>query len=102
MTEQEAKSRAIKETDYCYVLACAWSGVPNDSICLERIYVKDGGEEIRLAWWKDGNQVNGPAGLDTPRVDSAIHQRVEERSIHCRRTTGYVEGSDAMTSAIAC
>jgi len=66
MTEQEAKSRAIKETDYCYVLGCAWSGTPNDSICFERIYVKGGGEEIRLAWWKDGNQTNRPADLDTP------------------------------------
>ena len=33
---------------------------------MERIYVKDGGEEIRLAWWKGGNQVNRPADLDTP------------------------------------
>jgi hypothetical protein len=64
MTEQDAKSRAIKETDYCYVLACAWSGAANDSICLERIYVKGGCEEIRLAWWKDGKQANRPADID--------------------------------------
>ena len=66
MTEQEAKSRAIKETGYCYVLACAWSGAPNNSICFERIYVRGGGEEIRLAWWKDRKQTNRPADLDTP------------------------------------
>jgi hypothetical protein len=42
MTEQEAKSRKIKETGYCYVLAQAWSGAPNDSICFEGIYVKGG------------------------------------------------------------
>ncbi len=66
MTEQEAKSRAIKETEYCYVLASAWSGAANDSICLERIYVKGGCEEIRLAWWKGGNQVNRPADIDAP------------------------------------
>jgi hypothetical protein len=28
-----------------------WSGAENDSICLERIYVKGSGEEIRVAWW---------------------------------------------------
>jgi len=66
MTEQEAKSRAIKETRYCYVLACAWSGSENDSICLERIYVKGGCEEIRLAWWKNGKQANRPADIDAP------------------------------------
>ncbi len=66
MTEQEAKSRAKKETKYCYILASAWSGASNDSICFERIYVKGGGEEIRLAWWKDGKQTIRPADLDTP------------------------------------
>jgi hypothetical protein len=66
MTEQEAKSRATKETPYCYVLASAWSGAANDSICLERIYVKGGCEEIRLAWWKDGKQATRPADIDAP------------------------------------
>jgi hypothetical protein len=33
---------------------------------LERIYVKGGSEEIRLAWWKDGRLTNRPADLDTP------------------------------------
>jgi len=37
MTETDAKAVALKETDYCYVLACAWEGKENDSICLERI-----------------------------------------------------------------
>ena len=59
MTESEAQAVAIKETDYCYVLACAWSGSPNDSICLERIFTKGGCAEIRLAWWRNGN--HGPA-----------------------------------------
>jgi len=64
VTESEAKAVAIKETDYCYVLACAWEGRPNDSICLERIFTKGRCEEIRLAWWKDGRQVTRPADLD--------------------------------------
>ncbi len=38
----------------------------NDSICLERIFVKGGIEEIRLAWWKDGNQATRPADIDSP------------------------------------
>jgi hypothetical protein len=63
MTEEEAKLNAVKETDYCYVLACAWEGQPNDSVCLERIFVKNGCEEIRLAWWKGGNQTMRPADI---------------------------------------
>ena len=66
MTEEEAKSKAIKETGYCYVLACAWEGNINDSICLERIFTKGGCEEIRLAWWKDGKQAMRPADIDAP------------------------------------
>lgn len=67
MNELEAKSRAIKKTGYCYILACAWSGKKYDSICLERIFTKDHGvEEIRLAWWKAGKQVVRPADIDTP------------------------------------
>lgn len=64
MTEEYAKSLAIKETDYCYVLACAWDGEENNSICLERIFTKGGCEELRLAWWKDGRQMMRPADLD--------------------------------------
>jgi len=64
MTESEAKSLAIKETDYCYVLTQAWEGHVGDSICLERIFSKGGCEEIRLAWWKDGNQTMRPADID--------------------------------------
>lgn len=64
MTEQEAKIIAIKETDYCYVLAIAWSGKPNDSICIERIFTKGHTEEIRLAWWQDGNMTPRPADID--------------------------------------
>ena len=48
------------------MLACAWQGTPNDSICLERIFVKGGCEEVRLAWWKDGNQTARPADIDAP------------------------------------
>jgi hypothetical protein len=66
MTEDEARSIAIKETDYCYVLSCAWEGTENDSICLERIFTKGGCEEIRLAWWKDGNQAMRPADINAP------------------------------------
>jgi hypothetical protein len=33
---------------------------------LERIFVKGGGPEIRLAWRKGGKQVVRPADLDTP------------------------------------
>jgi hypothetical protein len=64
MTEEEAKRIAIKSTDYCYVLAAAWEGEPNDSVCLERIFVKGGREEIRLAWWTNGNQAMRPADID--------------------------------------
>ncbi len=66
MTEDEAKLKAIKETKYCYVLACAWEGVSNDSICLERIFTKGHCEEIRLAWWKNGKQAMRPADIDAP------------------------------------
>jgi hypothetical protein len=66
VTEQEAKNRAIKETEYCYVLAQAWEGKPNESVCLERIFTKGRCEEIRLAWWKDGNQATRPADIDAP------------------------------------
>ena len=66
MTELEAKERSIKETDYCYVLAQAWQGTSTDSICLERIFTKGGCEEIRMAWWKDGNQTMRPADIDSP------------------------------------
>jgi len=64
MTESEAKSLSIKETDYCYVLNQAWEGPVGDSICLERIFTKGGCEEIRMAWWKDGKQTMRPADID--------------------------------------
>ena len=60
MNETEAKAKALKETEYCYVLAQAWEGPIGDSVCLERIFVKGSGEEIRLAWWKNGNQATRP------------------------------------------
>ncbi|MFZ0929642.1 MAG: hypothetical protein WAN11_13640 [Syntrophobacteraceae bacterium] len=66
MTEDEARAIAIKETEYCYVLACAWLGQENDSICLERIFTKGRCEEIRLAWWKNGKQAMRPADIDAP------------------------------------
>jgi hypothetical protein len=49
VTEDEARTVAKKETEYCYVLATAWEGTPNESICLERIFTKGGCEEIRMA-----------------------------------------------------
>lgn len=64
MNEEEAKKVSIKETDYCYVLACAWESEPKNSICLERIFTKGGCEEIRMAWWKDGRQTMRPADID--------------------------------------
>jgi hypothetical protein len=66
MTEDEAKAKAVKETDYCYVLAQAWSGSNKDGICLERIFTKGHGEEIRLAWWQGGKQTMRPADIDAP------------------------------------
>lgn len=81
MTEQEAKGRAIKETEYCYVLACAWEGAANDSVCLERIFTKERSvEEIRLAWWKSGNQATRPADIDAVNwvclFENAVQQGV--------------------------
>lgn len=81
MTEQEAKALAIKETEYCYVLACAWEGVAKDSVCLERIFTKARCvEEIRLAWWTNGNQATRPADIDavnwTSLFENAVQQRV--------------------------
>jgi hypothetical protein len=64
ITEAEARTIAIKETEYCYILACAWEGKEKDSVCLERIFTKGRCEEIRLAWWKDGKQTVRPADID--------------------------------------
>lgn len=81
MTEAEARNQSIKETDYCLVLRAAWSGKANDSICLERIFVKEtSSEEIRLAWWKDGRITPRPADLDAidwvPLFTGAVQQGV--------------------------
>jgi hypothetical protein len=67
VTRSEAAAMAIKETDYCYVLAGAWDGAPGDGITLERIFTKENNvEEIRLAWWQNGMQALRPADLDAP------------------------------------
>ena len=79
MTEVEAKALATKETDYCYVLATAWEGVPHDSICLERIFTKGGCEEIRLAWWKGGKQVVRPADIDAVNWNLLFERALVER-----------------------
>jgi len=80
MIESEAKSAAIKETEYCYVLACAWEADEKDSICLERIFTKGGCEEIRLARWKDGKQMMRPADLNAvdwvPLFKRAVEKNV--------------------------
>jgi hypothetical protein len=78
ITEAEARVLAVKETDYCYVLARAWEGKENDSICLERIFTKGKCEEIRLAWWKDGNQVTRPADIDAVNWVSLFAKAVRE------------------------
>ena len=54
----------IKTTKYCYVLAQAWAGEKEDSICLERISTRGDCEEIRLAWWKGQRQATRPADID--------------------------------------
>ena len=47
---------------------------------MERIYVKGGCEEIRLAWWKDGKQANRPADIEAtdwvPLFTNALKQDV--------------------------
>ena len=78
MTEAEARTLAIKETDYCYVLACVWEGKENDSVCLERIFTKGKCEEIRLAWWKDGNQTTRPADIDAVNWVPLFSKAVKE------------------------
>jgi hypothetical protein len=80
VNESEAKSKAIKTTEYCHVVAQAWEGVVGDSVCLERIFVKGGCEEIRLAWWKNGNQTNRPADINAidwvPLFSAAVRESV--------------------------
>lgn len=78
MNEVEARAIAIKETDYCYVLACAWEGEENNSICLEQIFTKGKCEEIRLAWWKDGRQATRPADIDAVDWVSLFRNAVEK------------------------
>ena len=78
ITEQRAKEISIKETEYCYVLAQAWSGEPNDSIVLERIFTKGHAEEIRLAWWKEGKQTMRPADIDAVDWVSLYNEALEQ------------------------
>lgn len=78
MTENEARAIAIKETDYCYVLATAWEGEENDSVCLERIFTKGHCEEIRLAWWQNGNQAPRPADIDAVNWPTLFHNAVKQ------------------------
>jgi hypothetical protein len=61
MTEAEAKACAI-----------------GDSICLERIFTKGNCEEIRLAWWKDGNQTMRPADIDAVNWVSLFTKAVQQ------------------------
>ncbi|SEA20456.1 hypothetical protein [Microbulbifer marinus] len=78
ITEEEAKSIAIKETDYCYVIAQAWEAEPFNSICLERIFTKGGCEEIRMAWWKNGRQTMRPADIDAPGWGRLFSEALKE------------------------
>ena len=76
----------MKTTDYCYVLARAWEGAENNSMCLGRVFTKEGCEEIRLAWWKDGKQATRPADINAvdwvPLFEKAIHQNVFTEGEH--------------------
>jgi hypothetical protein len=78
LSETEAGAVAIKETEYCYVLNCAWDGEENNSICLERIFTKGGCEEIRLAWWNNGNQTMRPADLNADKWVSLFTKAIRE------------------------
>lgn len=64
MDESAARKMAIQETEYCYLLARAWDSEEKNSICLERIFTKGGREEIRMAWWKNGQFQTRPADID--------------------------------------
>ena len=78
LTEEDAKKAAIKETDYCYVLARAWTEEENNSVCLERIFTKGHCEEIRLAWWKDGRQATRPADIDAVKWNDLFSKAIKE------------------------
>lgn len=75
----------IRETPYCETLAEAWTGEVKNSICLQRILVKEHDrEEIRMAWWSNGLQVPRPADLETDvfakLLSAAIKQHVFKTS----------------------
>ena len=91
MTEGEARKVAIKETDYCYVLATAWEGAEKESVCLERIFVKGGREEIRLAWWSNGNQAMRPADIDAINWVALFSKAIAEGVFNADEQLGMIK-----------
>lgn len=88
MNIQEARSIAMSdkktgeplETDYCITLAQAWEGEYKNSICLERIFVKEKETvEIRLAWWKDKAFQPRPADLEIELWPKLFAKAVEAK-----------------------
>lgn len=77
LSELEAKRKAIKATKYCYVLTRADLGTSDDFIRLERIFVKGCGEEIRLAWWKNGRQGLRPADINADQWVTLFSKALE-------------------------
>jgi hypothetical protein len=58
----------VRETAYARELARAVLEYPGGEVRIERLYVKDPGqEEIRFSWWPDGKMAQRP--LDLPEDD---------------------------------
>ena len=65
---QRGKMAALRETAYARELARAVLEYPGGVVRIERLYVKDlGQEEIRFSWWPDGKMAQRP--LDLPEDD---------------------------------
>src|SRR5262249_26094968 len=62
---QRGKMAALRETAYARERARAVLEYPGGEVRIERLYVKDlGQEEIRFSWWPDGKMAQRP--LDLP------------------------------------
>ena len=83
MTEEEAAKDAYHTTEFCHYLAVAWDGEEKNSICLQRIFLRDKcTEEIRMASWKDGFQMLRPAELRIDRFLLLLDKAVENDVIY--------------------